>query len=403
MANITENMNGKLSPEIKLVLLCSKLEITGNNLQAIESLLAGPIDWQLFLELTEHHRVYPLAYRCLSTLGHSVVPTEIVSALRQKSRHTTSKCLQMTGELVKVLRAMEQKGVRGVVLKGIPLATMLYGDLTLRASRDLDILVWPEDMEKAAKIIEAHGYHRMHPSFEVTPARLRNWMRKDHHVEYWHKEREICLELHWRLGHHSLEIPLNHIERKLTKVNIAGQQVYTFGAEELLLYLVLHGASHAWFRLRWLCDIGVMLRQESFSWKKLYVLAERLGTETLLNQAIILAQQLLEAPVPDNISEVVRKDRKAQKLAGMALPFISTINYDSASLKISMPLYYYKHRYDFTLQSGWKQKIAFMHGLLSPADRDIESVALPDYLYFIYYLLRPFSWFSRRVSELAGR
>lgn len=403
MKNETVNMDDAFSLEFKLVLLCSHLKIEENDRKAMNNFLAEPIDWELFLDLAEHHQVYPLIYQSLTVLVNSAVPDTVMTVLQKKLRENTSKTLQMTGQLVNVLRVMGESGIRVVVLKGLPLGYMLYGNLALRPSQDLDILVWPEDVDKAIKVIENLGYERIEPSSVVTPGRLRNWMKINHHFEYWHRDREIYLELHWRLGHYGIEIPLNEIENSLTQLTLAGQAVPILGAEESLLFLVIHGASHAWFRLKWLCDVEVMLRQGGFSWERLNALAEHLGVEALLNQAVILARHLLYAPVPDNIVNRITIDRKALNLVGMALPIISLVNYAPHDLKISMPLYFHSKKYEFSVQIGWKKKFAYLNKKLLPKESDFELISLPESLYFLYYLLRPLTWLSRKVMELAGR
>ena len=391
-----------LTSELKLVLLCSQVKIREKDLPAIQQLLAGAIDWDLFLNLAEHHRVYPLVYQSLSTLVNSVVPEHVIGVLRKKGWENSSKTLQMTGELVKVLQAMEENGIRTIVLKGFPLGSMLYGNLALRPSRDLDILVWPEDLERARNAVENLGYEQMSPSSVMTPEQVQNWMKKNHHFGYWHRDQEICLELHWRLGHYGLEMPLQEIENSLAEVKIGGQAVCVLGTEEQLLFLILHGAGHAWFRLKWLCDVGVMLRQGAFSWERLYGLSEHLGVEALLNQAVMLALHLLQAPVPDRVVKRITKDRKAQNLVGMALPFISAVDYDPANLRINRPLYFHHKKYQLSILPGWRKKFAYLHNLVLPKDRDIELIPLPQSLYFLYYPLRPFTWFSRQVMQLAS-
>lgn len=392
-----------LSPELRLICACVKHQIIKTEEQkGITGSFAGQIDWDMFVHLSLHHRVYPLVYQCLSSLERSDVPHEVVDVLRQKSRENMTKTLQMTGELVKVLRALGKNGISAVVLKGFPLAYKCYGNVALRPSRDLDILVWAEDVVKARAVLELYGYEDVHPkSVALTPARVRNWRAS--HFEYWHKEKEICIELHWRLCHCDMEIPLNRIENSLERIKIAEQPVCVMGTEELLLYLIPHGAKHGWFRLRWLCDIGMMLRQGDFSWERLYVLAKELGFETSLNQAVILSRDLLAAPVPDNIAEIVAKDRKAQKLADMTLVFINEAKCDLTNLEEGMPLYDHKRMYLSVFQWGWRRRWTNICSRLWPTESDIALISLPDYLYFMYYLIRLCTGFSRRLSELLGK
>lgn len=376
-------MYDSLSRELKLVLLCSQINLEEKDVQAINQLLAEPIYWDLFLDLAEHHRVYPLVYRNMAGLAKTAMPAEVIGVLRQRGWKNTAKTLQMTGEFVNIIRIMEENGVRIVVLKGFPLGYILYGNLALRPSKDLDLLVWPKDLDRAINLIENQGYELKDPSQAIISGWLRNWwMKTNHHFEYWHHEKETSIELHWQAGHYGLEIPLNKIEISLVKVKVSGQEMYILGQEELLLYLILHGTGHSWFRLKWLCDVGAMLRQGGFSWVKLYGLAEGLGVETQLNQAVILARYLLHAPVPVNIVERISEDRKALNLASLALPIISAVNYyDPVNIKIIR-----EHK----MQLGWRRMVVHL----------FNKFLLQKMVYFLYYLLRPFILLRLKVMKL---
>lgn len=388
-----------LSPELKLLLLCLRQQITETKQEAMEMPITGPIDWHLFGHLAVHHRVYPLVYRNLNTMPDHAVPSEVIAMLQQKHLEVITKNLQMAGELVMLLKELEKRGVYAVVLKGLPLAYKLYNNVYIRPTQDLDILVRPEAVEKARAVIEEKGYDRIHLGFAETAGVLRNLMNTQYHLEYRHQEKKISLDLHWKLNLGSVKV-LPEIDNCLTQEKIAGQLVNTLGAEELLIYLVVHGAKHAWFRLNWLCDIGILLRQGCFSWQRLYGLAKHFNVEALLNLAIILSRDFLAVSVPNDIANAVMKDHKAQKLVGMAIPFITNINCDYSKLQFGMPLYFQKEKYRFYRQCGWRQKLTHIWGYFSPTKRDIEFIYLPSYFFFIYYLIRPFTCFSRRIADL---
>lgn len=398
--NMVEDRYNNLSAELKLLLLCCQPICEP---EAIDYLLVSPLDWQQFVHLAVHHRMYPLVYKTLSTMSSPAVPEEVLALLLLENRKNTTKTLQMTGELVKLLRNMEQRGIRAVVLKGFPLAYQLYDDITLRPSKDLDILVWPQDIEAARAVMAERGYELTHPNFTLTPLRLQNWLKTSHHFEYWQPEEEICVELHWRLGHNAVEIPLAEIEESLAIIRIAGQAVYIPGSEQMLLYLILHGAQHAWFRLRWLCDIAIIFRQGNFSWEKAVGLAEKLNMRTLFNQAVLLSLQLLNAPIPAHIISSAVQDRTAQQLAATAITFIAEPGYNPEELSINKRLYYLMKRYEWELQSGWKCKYSSLLHKLRPKDLDISLVSLPEPLYYLYYVIRPVAWLCRRVREVAGK
>lgn len=391
-----------LSRELKLVLFCSQPAQARWEQAKADELLTGSVNWDLFLDLAIHHQVYPLVYRFLNALAHPAVPETVLSALRQKSRTNIWKTFQMTDELIRILAALERNGVQAVVLKGIPLAVKLYGDATLRPARDLDIFVESHDMEKAMQVITGHGYFMSEPNIEMTPALLQRWLKPNHHIGYWHPDKEICLELHWRMGLNGLEIPPAEIDKSLDKTMIAGRPVRVPGPEIMLLYLIMHGASHAWFRLRWLSDIKMLLGQGGFCWDKLYDLAGRTGTVLLVHQAVLLASQILEAPVPKHVIDRAWQDNKAKRLVFAALPFIQAVNYEPESVKISDGLYFQAKSYELSLKASWRGKLGIIHRHFLPGGQDYCLLNLPAYLHPLYYLVRPLAWFCRRGRQIGG-
>lgn len=401
MHDHTNNFDNALPAELRLLLLCSKLKIEQRERQVMDQLLVGAIDWDFFVYLTLHHKVYPIVYRYLSTL--SAVPKEALLALQQQTNKNISQTLPMMAELVRVLKVMGKNGINVVVMKGFPLAYQLYKDITLRPSRDLDILIPPEELDKARMLIEENGYVLRPPISNLTPDQLKRWMKSNQHIEYWQPDKGILLEIHWRLDCHGMDIPLSQVKNSLIQVQIAGQSISILGKEESLLYLVLHGAVHAWFRLKWLYDVDAMVRQRDFCWTTLYQLADRLAVRTVLNQTVILLWELLQTPIPIEFVTLARKDKHAEKLAYMALQFIKDHDYEPKSRKVIALLYFQWRIYQFYLQSKWKKRFSFIFRCFLPSKEDLAMVSLPANLYFLYYILSPFSWIGRRIQNIARR
>ena len=51
------------TPEMRLVLACSRASICEEKSSQMEKLSHGPINWEAFIKLVERHRVYPIVYR----------------------------------------------------------------------------------------------------------------------------------------------------------------------------------------------------------------------------------------------------------------------------------------------------------------------------------------------------
>jgi len=76
------------------------------------------------------------------------------------------------------------------------------------------------------------------------------------------------------------------------------------GPERLLLALAIHGARHLWPRLSWLADLGDLQRQHpNLDWDVVLAEARRIRFERALATSLLLAHDLVDAPMPSWIRE----------------------------------------------------------------------------------------------------
>ncbi len=390
----------KPSPELSLILLCAQ-DRTETNAN-MDNLLNQPLDWNIILAMAVHHRLYPLVYKSLSGLNHPAIPLHILNALHDAYRQNALMSVNMTGEMLRILQCLEVNGIKTLVLKGYPLALRFYGDLSLRPSHDVDILIDPEDLEKAHKIIEQQGYRIQGFDFGLTPRQKKAHYQNFHHLSYYNQERGVYLELHWRVHYLDLQ---NYALADLhtSSMEIAGCLVPAMADEELFLYLMVHGFSHRWFRLRWLCDIQRLMKVCNIDWDRLNSLAGSGEIETIVHQTMILLNQLLEVPIPESIATSVLSDKRAWNLARAVMDELMTPIDAGNSTRESYWLdFKIRNSYNLQLRSGWKAKLAYVGALFKPIYVDYQVISLPDRLYPLYYLIRPFNWLGRRIASLRG-
>ena len=77
-----------------------------------------------------------------------------------------------------------------LVLKGPVLAVDLYGDVSLRTSGDLDILIPINDLDKAENFLLKLGYEKD----DYIQTVLNDWKWRHHHVTYFHPQKGIKLK-----------------------------------------------------------------------------------------------------------------------------------------------------------------------------------------------------------------
>lgn len=382
-----------LSRELWLVLACAD-----RNAVKAKALAEQAVNWDVFVEMAIHHRVYPLAYQTLRSLTEKVVPIQVLECLQKKYQANAWQALQMAGETVRVVRQLLNGGIHTAVLKGGVLAMRLYGDVALRPSRDIDLLVKANDLEKADSLLLKLGYRREHPGYLMTSRRWKIYLENNRHFTYVHQKTGIQLELHWKIGHVGMEMP-NITENTVSVAEMAGCRLPVLADEEWFLFLVQHGACHSWFRLRWLCDIAVFMRQgDRLNWEKVIELAEDYGMCHVLQQAVILANRLLDVPIPSFFSAGFSIGSKAMRLAEQAVPFFRETNYDPSTVAWSQELYYRAKEYQICLRTGWRNKLQFILLHFGASESDILRFPLPDSLYSLYYFVRPFTWLERRLK-----
>ncbi|MEK3732512.1 MULTISPECIES: nucleotidyltransferase family protein [Paenibacillus] len=349
--------------------------------------LTADLDWALFNKLVVHHRVVPPVYLALQE--HSaLVPEHVIPFLHRHYHQNMMKMLHLGRAMSQVREAFEHSGIRSLWLKGPLLALQLYGDMARRSSKDLDVLVDDRDVEKAREILIELGYV---PEEEWL---LNNWKRKSHHLSMEHPEHGVQVEIHWQLSPHSgKDCTFDDLWSRRKEIVLSGQSFYGIGGEDLLHYLAEHGARHGWFRLRWLLDIADLLPQSSSA--NMIAHLKLHGGRHYIGQALLLSGQLLSAAVPKALADETVNVR-SYRLAGMALHYIKRMVQLNPVPEKSVAWHY--HRYLFLLMSG-KQRVAYIAGKLLPSSRDALMLPLPKPLRFLYYPLRPFLWFWRRMKQ----
>ncbi|RUS42652.1 nucleotidyltransferase family protein [Cohnella sp. AR92] len=347
------------------------------------------IDWNQFLKLVRHHRVYP------QLQGHpdgELIPADVLQTIGRDYQRNAFRMLRLSGETERVCRALAERGIRSLLLKGPALACLLYGDVSLRTSKDADILIPVSDLETAERLMNELGYRAERP----IPRGLGDWKWKTHHIAFLHSEHGIEVELHWRLNGEGGKEPSFEELWGARQPCALGASLFMPGEEHLFYYLATHGARHGWFRLRWLADIDRMARRGDLDWEKLLALLRSYESLDAAAQALVLSASLLDTPIPPAMEGALSESR-GRELATLALGFIRDGTVLSTDPNAGQAARDYK-RYLFELRTG-SQKRRYLLSRLYPSYRDAEALPLPKPLYFLYFPLRPFVWLWRQVRQ----
>ncbi|MFJ8265544.1 nucleotidyltransferase family protein [Peribacillus asahii] len=351
--------------------------------------LVKDIDWDVFLQLAIHHRVYPIIYSKLKIIEGKLIPTHVIQTLNQEYKKNTFQMLKLSAEMEKVSELFIKNQIPTLFLKGPVLAAELYGDISLRTSKDLDILIPINALEKADKLLLSLGYEK--GEFHNI---LNEWKWRNQHMEYFHPQKNIQLEIHWRLNPRPTKEPSFRTLWKRKRVStVTSFPVYFLGEEDLFLYLISHGARHGWFRLRWLLDIDKIIKK-GIDFDKIIFVLKKYHSFHIAGQAIILSSELLKTPINEKL-RLLTVSNRSRTLAQTGVNFIK----EMLPLQIITSSNIYK-RYQFSLYSSYMQRIYSFMLWFYPSYFDAETLKIPKSFHFLYFPLRPFLLAWRKIRKL---
>jgi hypothetical protein len=385
----------RMDAELKLLIAClGPAERTGD-WEPVPALIQNGIDWKAFCFLADRHRVTAPVYNRLSELGSETLPKTVLITLQHHGRKIAQEVLLKAAELALLSKQFEKKGIAVLALKGPALALQIYGVLGTRSFRDLDIMVAPERLEKAEKILLSNGYQRIDPAFVLSPRQYLSYLQTGHHFNYFSKEKNQFVELHWRFSNsrHLFPFEFHDLWKAHRTVEISGAEIHTPSNEHTAFLLFVHGALHAWSRLFWLYDIHHLLRQDTFvDWPAFMKNAGRIGINRMVAEGILLAHLFFGSPIPESMHEIAR-DKAIQRLIKISLFLMKEP--EAGFIRPFSLRYVYEKVYTYSLCREPGYKLAFFFQHLRPASVDWFNIPLPDTLFPFYYVIRPFLWFFR--------
>ena len=308
-------MGRSRASELELLLLCARMQIDEPHVRRILDLLDRGLDWAKVIFLAGRHGLTPFVDRALSGLNSDKVPADVQKHLRSMAQAIRFQNLCAVRELIRILHGLEVAGIAATPYKGPALAAFLCGDLGLRESCDVDLLVRPKDARRARSVVLGLGYS--------PKRRIADWAQAAHvrlHCSFTFRSTDglINVDLNWRVLPWYWRIPeVPELEwRRLGRLSLAGTSVPWFSPECTLFLLCLHGCAHKWDTLKWVVDIAEMLRvHPDLDWRGLTDQARRTGSERMVAVGLLLAQDLLGAVLPQPALDTVRFTPEVASLA----------------------------------------------------------------------------------------
>jgi Uncharacterised nucleotidyltransferase len=367
------------SAESELLVHCTRLDIDPDRAKRILTLLEREIDWRKLFSLAQRNALIPLLYFQLNKIAPSLVPTDRLKELSDRFQDNSALNTLLTAEMIRLIDLFEQNEIPTIPYKGPAIGAGVYGQLALRQFADLDILVRENDVWKATDLLLDRGYE----AHFVIPVKRRLAFIRLSYVRSFNRD-NTTVELHWRLAPRffGAHFDTSKLWERTRKIPLQGSYVRIPFSDDLILMLCIHGAKDCWEKLEWVCGLAEVVRADpELDWDDLLKRAKDAQATGVVSLGLLLAHDLLEAPIPVNI---VRKLRLRSR-EGLTDQIVARFFTDSStSFSLAQRL-----RLHLELMDSISEKARYCLRLsLTTTPVDWEMISLPESASFLYYPLR---------------
>lgn len=371
----------RFDAEAELLLATVKGYLGTATEDSLEESLAGELDWAHVESAARRHGILPIVFEQLTEHRDSV-PEDTLSSLEAATREIAQRNLLLLEETLTLLDGFDSYGLRAVPYKGPVLGATLYGDVSLRQSLDIDLLVDADDVAMGETLLLESGYER--DERQQRYDRVLGGNGALHHQTFYRSEQGLKVELHRRLTSHWMvnSLRLADLLDSLESVAVHGESVSVLAPENRLLALCVHGTKHNWERLEWLCDVAELVSQREVDWELALARARVFGVERPVLIGLYLVSDLLDVSLSDAVTQAVDPDVGVSAIAHAMVDWALDADSEPQPLQnVRVQLR--------TLDGPAARLQAVLRLAFVPTAADIDTVQLPSMLGSLYYLVRP--------------
>ena len=350
-------------------------------------------EWDAAATLARRHRVAPLLLQGMRARAAGLLSASGIEPGLERARdQAVRNGLAQLAALRRATGLLTAGDIPCLVLKGLPLGQRSCGNPLVRHQRDIDLLVSPRKFPAAERVLLENGWRRVEPKFRETPARNRWYARFRH--EHKLAGPGGLLELHRRLSYNPFyfDAPFESLHAGSVPVEIGADTVRALGEDDEVVYLVCHGARHYWKRLKWLYDVAALLvSMEPERFERVWARCRQGGLEYVLASTLLLCREAFHVRVPRGASPLPTGGRRTVWIAGFSRrtwaesdPARFSGGFDWAGQKVIGLI----AKPDF-------RTVAYELASVAVAPRDWKRLDLPDWLFYLYFPLRPLLWLTR--------
>ena len=368
--------------EEQLLKAVARRELDERAVVQVRELVRQTLDWDYLLATAFGHGLLPLLHKNLNTAAADLVPGHVLARLKRESVANSQSALHLMGKLLKVYRALTERGIPVAIFKGAVLAQMAYGEVSLRQAGDIDVLIDRKHFTEAGALLESLGYEMMP---RLTGPQLASHLDFHCEIPFMRDEWFTVVDLHWGLAPRSFVFGLeaDEVMSRLRNVSLAGTNVSTFCDEDTVLYLSMHGAKHLWHRLEWIVSLAELIRaSKDIDWTVVVQRAEDAHATKMLALGLRLVETFSDVKIPPQIVTTIDPQSVMKRMAIQICDQVFSVSHTINSTNTNL--------FNFKIMDRKRDAlVSALRSLFVPTFPDWQALSLPAPLHPLYYAFRP--------------
>ena len=242
--------------------------------------------------------------------------TDIVQKAKAAYLETSWQNLARVARLLVVLRRFEEAGIPAVLLKGAALALRYYRNFGMRSMADIDLLVHPADVRRAAALLADLGWIASGVArSDLLPTKMRVLHAWPFEAAPLHS-----LDLHWTLNVRSPEVD-EMLWAATETFEVESTMVRALSPADQVLHVCTHAVQPTWSpSSRWIVDVLTVLDAPGtrIDWARMVDVARRTNATVRLQAALVELMRYASDRIPASVMDGLQLHRRSAMGAARA-------------------------------------------------------------------------------------
>lgn len=284
-------------------------------------------EWERVMGQSVSQSLLPLVFEAV----YPFLPEELEQKYRAASLSWIMKQVQASDEFLRTYRALVEKGLEPLVIKGI-VCRSAYELPDWRVSGDEDIYIGQEEYPRLHACLKQLGFACREPNF-----------RSEHELPYTGKN--LLLEGHWKLfpqenraWDEMNDAMAREIMQRAVRRKIEGVSLLTPDPTDHMVYLLLHAMKHfalSGMGIRQICDVVCWAGKNAVDWDRVRDAMTGLGGLTFAQAVLDAGNRYFEMPFPEGWERTDSTDLIGDALSGGVFGHSSADRVHSASITLA--------------------------------------------------------------------